>query len=173
MDVTVYTTPTCAYCHYVKDFLRKRRVKFFERDVSVDRGAAQEMVRRSGQMGVPVTIIGDQVVVGFDRARLEQLLTERSDGRRSHFGLKVADASRIGAKMGLLPTRGGYVGRVAPASPGERAGLRMGDIITEINLRRIHNADDVEKVLAKVGAGDGVMFVFLRGRETLKSEIVV
>ena len=173
MEITVYTTPTCPYCHYVKDFLTKRGVEFAEHDVSVDRAAAEEMVRRSGQMGVPVTIIGDQVVVGFDRARLEQFLAQRGDGKRPHFGLKVADASSLAAKMGQLPTFGAYVGKVSPGSLGEKAGLGPGDIITEMNLRPIHNADDLENALAKLSAGDRVMLVFLRGQQTLKSDIVV
>ena len=173
MDITVYTTPTCPYCHHVKDFLTRRGVEFSEYDVSVDRAAAEEMVRKTGQMGVPVTVIGDQVVVGFDRARLEQLLADSGDGKRPHFGLKVADASRLASKMGMLPTFGAYVGKVTAASPGEKASLKAGDIITEVNLRPIHNADDLENALGKVGAGDRVMIVFLRDGETLKSEVVV
>jgi len=173
MDVTVYTTPTCPYCHHVKDFLKGRGVEFCEHDVSVDRAAAEEMVRKSGQMGVPVTIVGDEVVVGFDHARLAQLLADRGDGRRPHFGLKVADASTLASKMGVLPTFGAYVGKVAPASLGEKASLRPGDVITEVNLRPIHNADDLENALAGHGVGDRVTIVLLRGRETMKSEIVI
>ena len=173
MDVTVYTTPTCPYCHHVKDFLTGLGVKLSEHDVSVDRAAADEMVRKSGQMGVPVTMIGDEVVVGFDRARLEQLLADRGDGKRPHFGLKVADASKLAAKMGMLPTLGAYVGKVALASLGEKAGFELGDIITEVNLRPIHNADDLENALAGFGVGDRVIIVFLRARETMKSEIVI
>jgi len=173
MDVTVYTTPTCPYCHHVKDFLTKRGVEFAEHDVSVDRAAAEEMVRRTGQMGVPVTVMGGHVVVGFDRARLEQILADRGDGKRPPFGLKVADASRLASRMGLPATFGAYVGKVASGSLGAKASLRPGDIITEVNLRPIHNADDLESALAKIGAGDRVMLVFLRGRETFKSEIVL
>jgi len=173
MDVTVYTTPTCPYCHHVKDFLTQRGVQFSEQDVSVNRAAADEMVRRTGQMGVPVTIIGDQMVVGFDRGRLEQLLADRGDGERPHFGLKVADASRLASKTGALPTFGAYVGKVAPASLGEKASLRPGDIITEVNLRPVRNADDLENVLGGLSVGDRVMIVLLRGRETMKSEIVI
>jgi glutaredoxin 3 len=173
MDVTVYTTPTCPYCHHVKDFLTGLGVEFSEHDVSVDRAAADEMVGKSGQMGVPVTIIGDEVVVGFDHARLAQLLADRGDDKLPHFGLKVADASRLAAKMGMLPAFGAYVGKVAPASLGEKASLRPGDIITEVNLRSIRNADDLENALGGLGVGDRVMIVFLRARETMKSEIVI
>ncbi|MFQ5875827.1 MAG: glutaredoxin family protein [Dehalococcoidia bacterium] len=80
MSVAVYTTPTCPYCHQVKEFLSRRGVKFIEYDVSVDRAAADEMIRKSGQMGVPVITVADQVVVGFDRARLEHLLANSGNG---------------------------------------------------------------------------------------------
>ena len=59
MNVTVYTTPTCHYCHQVKQFLSQRGIKFTEHDVSVDRAAAAEMVSKSGQMGVPVITVGN------------------------------------------------------------------------------------------------------------------
>ena len=75
MNIDVYTTPTCGYCHQVKEFLARRGVEFTEHDVLVDRAAANEMVSKSGQMGVPVIIVNGQVVIGFDRARLEQLLS--------------------------------------------------------------------------------------------------
>ena len=60
MNVTVYTTPTCGYCRQVKEFLSRRGLKFTEYDVSRDRAAADEMIRKSGQMGVPVIIVDDQ-----------------------------------------------------------------------------------------------------------------
>jgi glutaredoxin-like YruB-family protein len=69
MNVVVYTTPTCPYCHQAKGFLSQRGVKFTEYDVSMDRAAADEVIRKSGRMEVPVITIDDQVVVGFDRAR--------------------------------------------------------------------------------------------------------
>ena len=79
MDVKVYTTPTCGYCHQVKKFLSERGVKYAEYDVSRDRAAADEMVRLTGQMGVPVILVDGQVVVGFDRARLEHLLSKNGN----------------------------------------------------------------------------------------------
>jgi glutaredoxin 3 len=82
MEIIVYTTPTCPYCHQVKHFLSERGVKFTERDVSVDRAAATEMIQKTGQRGVPVITIDGQVVVGFDRARLEQLLGDGKNGER-------------------------------------------------------------------------------------------
>jgi glutaredoxin 3 len=173
MDITVYTTPTCGYCRHLKNYLNQRGIEYTEHDVSVDRAAAEEMVQKSGQMGVPVTVIGDQVVVGFDRARLDSLLGNGGDnGHRPHFGLKIADASRVGPKLGLAPVFGALVGDVAPASLGEKAGIQPGDVITEFNMRPIHSADDLEQALAAIAAGQRVVIVLLRGQETLKSEII-
>lgn len=148
-------------------------MKFVEYDVSVDRAAADEMIRKSGQMGVPVITVGDQVVVGFDRARLEQLLANSREGQRPHFGLRIADASKVTQRFGLVPVFGAFVGKIAPSSLGEKADLREGDIITEVNLRPIHNADDLENALSELTPGNRVVIVFLRGKQTFKSEIVI
>ena len=66
MSVVVYTTPTCGFCHQVKAYLNQRGVPFTEHDVSRDPQAAAEMVRLSGQQGVPVVLIDGQVIVGFN-----------------------------------------------------------------------------------------------------------
>jgi glutaredoxin 3 len=173
MEITVYTTPTCGYCRHLKSYLEQRGVEYTERDVSVDRDAAEEMVQRSGQMGVPVTVIGDQVVVGFDRARLDSLLGNGGDGNRPHFGLKIADASKVGPKLGMAPVFGALVGDVAPSSVGERAGVQPGDIITEFNMRPIHGADDLEQSLTSLASGQRAVIVLLRGEQTLRTEVVV
>ncbi len=73
-NVTVYSTPTCTWCNTLKQWLRKNHIPYTDVDVSRDEGAAQELVRRTGQQGVPQTDINGQVVVGFDQARLKQLL---------------------------------------------------------------------------------------------------
>src|SRR4051812_5097027 len=73
---TLYTTPTCPRCTRAKDFLRQRGVPFQERNLERDPAAAEEVVRRSGQMGVPVIVAGNEVIVGFDRARLERLASQ-------------------------------------------------------------------------------------------------
>jgi serine protease DegQ len=127
------------------------------------------MVRTSGQMGVPVIVINGQVVVGFDRARLQALLA----GGKVHFGLKVADADRILQKQGAIPVFGAAIGEVVPGSLGEKAGLRPGDIITEISGSRISKAADVEPALGELKSGSIMTVLFLRGTETRKSEIVV
>jgi S1-C subfamily serine protease len=154
----------------VKEFLSQRGVAFEERDVSRNQSAAQEMVRVTGQMGVPVTVIDGQSVVGFDRRRLEQVLNHTSDRQRPSFGASIADASRITAKQGLGMTLGAYIGKVRPGSIAARAGLAAGDIITELNVRRIANADDLEDALSGLNRGNRFSVVFLRADKTLTTE---
>ena len=73
-QVTVYTTPTCSWCGTLKSYLNKNQIRFSEIDVSRDDSAAQEMVRRSGQQGVPQTLISGEMVIGFDKAKINRLL---------------------------------------------------------------------------------------------------
>lgn len=77
--VTMYTTPTCGFCAMAKRFFNEHGVAYTEKDVSQNSAAAQEMIDRSGQMGVPVTVITNDegqetLVVGFDRPRLAAAL---------------------------------------------------------------------------------------------------
>ena len=72
--VAVYSTPTCHYCHAAKDFFAKNNVEFEEFDVSVDEEKRNEMVEKTGQMGVPVIMIDDEAIVGFDEAKIKELL---------------------------------------------------------------------------------------------------
>jgi S1-C subfamily serine protease len=148
-------------------------VKYTEYDVSRNREAAEEMVGLTGQMGVPVIIIDGQVVIGFDRARLQALLASGNGSKPPRFGLKIADADRVAQKQGAIPVFGALIGEVSPGSLGEKAGLRAGDIITEVNMRRISNADDLGKALVGLKAGSIVTIMFLRGSENRKSEIVI
>ncbi|NLN77861.1 MAG: hypothetical protein GX141_02955 [Armatimonadetes bacterium] len=73
-QVTVYTTPTCPYCHQVKDYLKQKGVEFSEKNVAADLEARNAMVQKSGQLGVPVIEVDGQTIVGFNRAKLEELL---------------------------------------------------------------------------------------------------
>ncbi|MCL5026189.1 MAG: PDZ domain-containing protein [Chloroflexi bacterium] len=138
--------------------------------MSRDQMAAHDMVSRSGQMGVPVIIVDDQVVIGFNRPRLEALLAARAGGRPKPFGLRIADATRIAQKAGGVPLFGAYVGSVAPGSPAERAGLQPGDVVTELNMRPIRNADDLQQALATLQPGSQVRVTFLRGQQTMAGE---
>ena len=72
--VIVFSTPTCSFCTAAKHYFRQQGVKFRDVDVSRDPAAARDMVRRSGQQGVPVIDIGGKIVVGFDRNKINQLL---------------------------------------------------------------------------------------------------
>jgi glutaredoxin 3 len=170
MDVIVYTSPTCPYCRMVKDFLSRRGISFEERDVSRNSFYAQELVRNTGQMGVPVTIINGQIVVGFDRGQLEQLTTQTRTRQRPPFGASIADAGKITAKQGSGITLGAYVGRIRPGSVAERIGLAAGDIITELNMKHIVNADDLEDTLSNLSSGSRFSLVFLRGNKTMTTE---
>jgi glutaredoxin-like YruB-family protein len=72
--VLVFSTPTCSFCNMAKKYFREKAVKFTDIDVSRDQVAARDMVRRSGQMGVPVIDIGGKIIVGFDRPKINSLL---------------------------------------------------------------------------------------------------
>ena len=74
MTVKVYTTPTCTYCTMVKEFLRANNVTFEELNVALDQEAAIEMVKKSGQMGVPVVDINGTIIVGFNSGAIEKAL---------------------------------------------------------------------------------------------------
>jgi glutaredoxin 3 len=170
MDVIVYTSPTCPYCTMVKEFLSQRGVSFEERDVSRDPSYAQELVNSTGQMGIPVTIINGQMVVGFDRGRLEQLISQTQARPRPPFGASIADASRVAAARALGIILGAYVGRVRSDSVAERIGLAPGDVITELNMKPIANAGDLEDALSNLDSGSRFSLVFLRGNDTMTTE---
>lgn len=72
--VILFTTPTCSHCRTAKGYLRKNGIKFKDVDVSRDKAAARDMVRRSGQQGVPVIDVGGKIIVGFNRAKLDHEL---------------------------------------------------------------------------------------------------
>jgi glutaredoxin-like YruB-family protein len=72
--VKVYSTPTCPYCKMAKDYLTQNNIKFEHFDVATDEKARNEMVQRSGQMGVPVIDVNGQIIVGFDKEKLKKAL---------------------------------------------------------------------------------------------------
>ena len=73
-QVSIYSTPTCVYCNAAKEFFKEKGIQYDEFNVATDLPKRQEMVEKSGQMGVPVIVVDDQVVVGFDQEKLTQLL---------------------------------------------------------------------------------------------------
>ena len=72
--VTIYTTPTCHFCKLAKAFFQNNDVDYNEHDVQADLAARQEMMDKSGQMGVPVITVDDELIIGFDEERLRELL---------------------------------------------------------------------------------------------------
>jgi glutaredoxin 3 len=75
-EVTIYTTPTCPWCHKAKAWFRDKKIRYKEIDVTSDRSGAEEMVRISGQTGVPVIVVGNEVIVGFRESRLNEIFKD-------------------------------------------------------------------------------------------------
>lgn len=73
-QVTVYSTPTCPYCRQVKDYLTQKGVAFSDLNVAADLEARNTMVQKSGQLGVPVVEVDGQIVIGFNRTKIDELL---------------------------------------------------------------------------------------------------
>jgi len=141
--------------------------------VSRDRAAAEEMVALTGQMGVPVIVVDSQAIIGFDRPRLQQLLSAGGNNRRPRLGLKVTDASTVTRKPGEPPVFGALVGSVSPSSSGERAGIGAGDVITAVNQQRINNVAELEQALKAFPSGSRIPITYYRGEEAIKSEITL
>ena len=72
--IIIYTTTSCPYCRMAKDYFARKKIKYKEIDVASDKKAAQEMIKKSGQMGVPVIDINGKIIVGYDRHEIEQAL---------------------------------------------------------------------------------------------------
>jgi len=151
----------------VKEFLSQKGVDFREVDVSIDQAAAQELVNKTGRTAVPVTVIDDQTVVGFDRMKLDQIigLAQMRENKKPAFGASVADA---GKDRGTAP--GAYVGKVSHGSAAEGVGLEPGDVITELNGQSITNADDLEDALSKLDKGSSISVGFVRGDRAISAD---
>jgi S1-C subfamily serine protease len=115
------------------------------------------MVRRSGQRGVPVITAGDEVIVGFDRPRLERILA----------GMAQPGSSGSGApRLGLLvrdTSNGVEVGTVRPGLLGERAGVQTGDVLESVNGQSIRSVVDLERAALAMKAGQRLDLVVRRG----------
>ncbi len=152
MPITVYTTPTCPWCTRTKEFLRQQGVEFTERDASRDRTAAEEILRLTGQLGVPVTTDGHEVIVGFDPARLTAMANRN---KQRGLGLRVANA----------PDGGVLVGGVRPDSQAARAGVQAGDIVVEMSGIPVRTADDLERIAARWSRQAPTSMTIRRGAE--------
>ena len=73
-NVTIYSTPSCHFCHMAKEFFKEKNIAYTEDDVASDTAMRAEMVEKSGQMGVPVIIIENDLIIGFNKPVISQLL---------------------------------------------------------------------------------------------------
>ena len=156
--ITVYTTPTCPWCVKAKELLQKEGVPFQTIDVTVNQAAALEMVRRSGQMGVPVIADASEAIVGFNVPRLKAMAQRNRRG----LGLRVADHKS---------SPGAHVGFVRPDSPAARAGVQVDDVITELNGRPVTSADDLTQIAATRQPGTPTSITLRRHGEPLTLSI--
>ena len=102
-----------------------------------------EMVRVSGQQGVPVITIDGQVVVGFNQPRLMQLLKPK-------LGASIADAASQSKKYPGIPAIGAFVGRVRPGTAADKAGLRKGDVIIALGGQQVDKANDLHRIISQM-----------------------
>lgn len=76
-NVTIYSTPSCHFCHQAKDFFKEHNIDYTEKDVASDLDARKEMVEKTGQLGVPVIEVGEKIMVGYDHDTLAEALGVR------------------------------------------------------------------------------------------------
>jgi len=136
-----------------------------EKNVELDRNAAIEMIRVSGQQGVPVITVDGHVIIGFDQPRLMQLLSQAAPAKPK-LGASIADAASQAGKHPGIPAAGAYVGKVTPASPADRAGLRPGDVITALGDKPVQRAGDVQRLLSGLPPGRDMPLTYVRDGQT-------
>ena len=119
------------------EILRKQGVPYEEVDVAKNPHAAQEILARTGQMGVPVITDSQEAIVGFDLPRLQRMAARHS---RPGLGLRVKDTE---------DSSGAYVGSVRPGSPADRAGLQLGDVVDELSGAPVRSAADLEHIAGR------------------------
>ncbi|MGD9715113.1 MAG: glutaredoxin domain-containing protein [Thermomicrobiales bacterium] len=166
--VTVYFTTTCPWCDRVKDYLTRNGVAYEEKDVARDYDAAMEMIKRSGQQGVPVVATDKDVIIGFDQARLAKIVDQFGRPKRPPLGLLAADAQQYFERHPEVAanypqgTKGIFVGDVRPNSVAEKAGVRNGDVITSVAGKRVRNMASLDQMIDTLNAGDKVSFRYIR-----------
>jgi S1-C subfamily serine protease len=130
-----------------------------------------EMIRRSGQQGVPVVATEDEVILGFDQVRLARLAEKYAGPKRPPLGVLAADAeeylARHPEKAGAIPagTKGVFVGKIRPDTVAERAGLRAGDVIVGLAGKRLRSMAQLDQYVGTLKAGDQAKVRFLRDGE--------
>ena len=76
--ITIYSTPTCGFCHMLKSYLKDKSIAFSEKDITTDQEAYKTVINKTGMAAVPVMEVGNKFVIGFDRPRIDALLTENN-----------------------------------------------------------------------------------------------
>ncbi len=145
---------------------------FVEKDVAKDYTAAMEMIRLSGQQGVPVTVADGEVILGFDQQKFAKLADKFSGPKRPPLGILAADAEEYLAKhpdkAEQVPsgTKGVYVGKIRPKTVASRAALKPGDVITSFAGKRVRNMAGLDQMVETLKAGDQATAKFIRDGET-------
>lgn len=141
----------------MKEFLSREQVSYEEKNVGVDRQAAQEMVNLTGQMGVPVTVLAGDTIIGFNQPalrnavnKLRQQQAGSSTAPKIKLGAQVADAVKVLAQQGQPARPGALLGSVRPGSLAEQAGLQEGDLIVTLDGHAINSATDLANALESV-----------------------
>ncbi len=169
--VTVYVTDTCPWCDRAKSYLKSNNVPFVEKNVATDYNAAMEMVKLSGQQGVPVIASDGEVILGFDQGRLARLVEKYAAPKRPPLGLMAAEAETFLRKRpelaGNYPddVKGIYVGETRPNSVAAKAGLKSGDIIVAAANKRVQNLAALDKLIDTLKTGDSISIRYYRGKE--------
>lgn len=123
------------------------------------------MIQASRQQGVPVITVDGQVVVGFNQPRLLELLAQARQTqvrKRPRLGASIADAASQKHKIPGIPATGAYIGRVRSGSAAERAGLRIGDVITALDGQTVTRAADVHRLVLQLPRGRDVSLTYVR-----------
>jgi len=84
ITITMYSSPTCAYCHLAADYFDKLGLKFTEKDISVDREALDFILEKVGQAVTPVITINDKIIVGFDKPKIDEAIEEAKNSKPSN-----------------------------------------------------------------------------------------
>ncbi len=130
-----------------------------------------EMIRKTGQQGVPVVAAGDDVVLGYDEVGLGRIARRFAGPKRPPLGLMAADADSYLKRHPEVAvqypegTKGVFVGEVKPGSVAEQSGVRPGDVIQAVANKRVRRMSDLDVVVETLKAGESVSVRFIRGSE--------
>ena len=136
-----------------------------------DYAAAMEMIRLSGQQGVPVTVSNGDVILGFDQQKFAKLAEKFAGPKRPPLGILAADAedylNRHPEKADSVPagTKGIYIGRIRPKTVAARAELKPGDVITSFAGKRVRNMAALDQMVETLKPGDKATAKYIRDGE--------